>query len=149
MASKKEIFKEAMSICERNKAPEALTKALAELLEPKKGGGAPVNWDEFTKKDADGNVTYILDSISGKWLPATSEFFYTDTQGKGCPGTDRLKRLSKEGELIRRQHARAIAATEKAVMTDVLSKAITPEQGKAMIDKAHATKPDFSKMRVK
>lgn len=145
MASKADIFKSAMEVCTKYKASKELVADLTELLKPR-SGGAITNWDEVTKKDADGNVTEILCSVSNKWLPATADFFYTDTQGKGCPGTDKLKRLSKQGETIRRQHAKTIVATERAVMADILSGDMDVQKGKAMIDKARATKPDYSKV---
>jgi len=145
MASKADIFKSALEICTKYKASKELVSDLTELLEPR-NGGAVVDWDEVLKKDGNGDVIEMLCSVSDVWLPATAEFFYTDTQGKGAPGTDKLKRLSKQGELIRRNFGKAINATEKAVMSDVLGGKMKPEAGKKIIDDARAGKPDYTKV---
>lgn len=146
MASKKEIFASAIEICNTHKVPAAFVAALTELLEPK-SGGASVDLSTVTKMVGD-KVTEIMCSLSGVWLPATSEFFYDDKSGKGIIGTDgaTLKRVSKQGETIRKQYTKSLAASEKGIMTDVLNGDIKPEEGKAKLEKIKAVKPDYSKV---
>jgi len=148
MATKKEIFEGTVSaviaLCDEHKVANKFRAALSAILEDNlapKAGGATVNIDEVTKKDADGNITHILCSVSSKFLPATEEFFYAEKNGKGING---LKRVSKQGESIKKAHNKQLAATEKAIMTDVLDGVMTPEQGKAKLEKAKLEKPDFS-----
>lgn len=147
MASKKEIFASAMDICKQHKVPAAFVADLTTLLEPK-SGGASVDLSTVTKTNDKGDVTEIQCSVSGVWLPATGDFFYNDAAGKGIKGTDgaMLKRVSKQGEAIRKQHTKSIAATEKAIMTDVLNGDLKPEEGKAKLEKAKAVKPNYSKV---
>jgi len=147
MASKKEIFASAMEICKEHKVSEKFTAALTALLEPKSGGSS-VDLSTVTKVDGNGQVTEIQCSLSNVWLPATSAFFYEDKSGKGIKGTDgsMLKRVSKQGEAIRKQHTKVLAATEKAIMTDVLNGDLKPEEGKAKLEKAKAVKADYSKV---
>jgi len=140
MATKKEIFASAMAICAEHKAPKQLVEALTVLLEPK-AGGATVNLDEVTKKNGNGEITEIMCSVSGKFLPATVEYFYEDKSGKGING---LRRLSRQAESIRKDAAKVATTSERAIMSDVLDGKLTPEQGKAKIEKIKATKPDYS-----
>jgi len=155
MASKKEIFEtvtnEVTALCDEhkvaNKFREALMNVLTDNLAPK-AAGASINIDEVTKKNADGKIAEIQCSVSGKFLPATKEFFYEDKAGKGIVGLDgsHLKRLSRQAESIRKQYIKTLAATEKAIMADVLDGVMTPEEGKAKLEKAKAIKPDYSKV---
>lgn len=148
MATKKEIFEtttEAVTaLCKQHnvngKVIEGITAILTENLAPK-AGGASVNIDEVTKKDENGNITEIMCSVSGKFLPATKDFFYEDKAGKGING---LKRLSRQAESIRKSFIKTLAATEKAIMADVLDGKMTPEAGKARLAKAKEAKPDYS-----
>lgn len=153
MATKKEIFEsttsEVQTLCEQSGTPKkfnvALMEILANHLEPK-AGGASVNIEDVTKTDADGNITEIQCSVSGVFLPATVEYFYEDKAGKGING---LKRLSRQAESVRKQYIKTLAATEKAIMADVLDGAMTPEEGKAKLVDAKAIKPDYSTVAVK
>ena len=148
MASKKEIFEtvqaQVAELTAKYKTPkefsEALNGIIVDSLAPK-SGGASVNIDEVTKKDADGNITHILCSVSGKFLPATKEYFYEDKAGKGING---LKRLSRQAEAIRKQFTKVINTSEKAVMADVLDGEMTVDEGKAKLQELKAQKPDYS-----
>lgn len=146
MASKKEIFASALEICKTHNAAPKFVEALTALLEPK-SGGSQVDLSTVTKMVGD-KVTEIQCSLSGVWLPATSAFFYDDKSGKGIKGTDgaMLKRVSKQGEAIRKQHTKTLSATEKGIMTDVLNGDIKPEAGKAKLETAKAIKADYSKV---
>jgi len=152
MATKKEIFEattsEVQELCKVSRTPvefnEKLMGILAKHLEPK-AGGASVNIEDVTKTNDKGEITEIQCSVSGVFLPATAEYFYEDKAGKGING---LKRLSRQAESIRKQHLKTIATTEKAIMVDVLDGKMTPEQGKAKLEKAKAVKPDYSNVSV-
>lgn len=152
MASKKEIFAAVSAavagLCEEHKVStkfkDSLNALLSLHLEPK-SGGAVVNLDEVTQKDASGKITHIKCSVSGKFLPATAEFFYEDKSGKGIGDTG-LKRLSKQAESIRKRHIKVVSTTEKAIMADVFDGKLTPEQGKIKLEKIKASLPDYSKV---
>lgn len=149
MATKREIFDTVTAavatLCATHKTPakfnEGLNSILASNLEPK-AGGASVNIEEVTKSK-DGKIVEIQCSVSGVFLPATPEFFYEDKSGKGING---LKRLSRQAESIRKAYIKTRGASEKAIMVDVLDGKITPEAGKARLEKAKAIKPDYSKV---
>lgn len=153
MASKREIFEAvsaaALELCEKhqvaNNVREGLQSIFDEHLAPK-SSGASVNLDEVTRKDEDGNIVEIQCAVSGAWLPASLDYFYEDKTGKGPVGTDgvALRRLSRQAEQIRKQAAKTLAATEKAIMADVLDGVMTPEEGKAKLEEAKAVKPDYS-----
>ena len=141
MATKKEVLNQALEILAKYKAPKQLVDEITVLLAPKKGG-ASINLDEVTKKDANGKIVEILCSVSNKWLPATPEFFYTEKDSsKGING---LKRISKQGESIRKAFNKQRAASEKAIMTDVIEGHMSPEEGKAKLAKLKQAKPDYS-----
>ena len=147
MATKKEIFEtvsaSVVALCAQYKTPvkfnESLTAILSDNLAPKTGG-ASINIEDVTKS-VDGKITEILCAVSGKFLPATRDFFYEDKNGKGING---LKRLSRQAESIRKQFTKVLSATEKAIMSDVLDGKITPEAGKARLLKAKEAKVDYS-----
>jgi len=110
--------------------PEGLGEVLSAHLAPKVGGGSAVNLDEVTRKDDEGNITEMLCSISGVWLPATEEYFYTDKAGKGVNG---LKRVSKQGESVKKGFLKAQRASEKGIMADFTSGDLDPEEAKQML----------------
>ena len=106
--TKKETFDTVIGLCEAHKAPKALVEALTEILEPK-GGGPVMDIDAVTKKDDQGNIVEIQCSLSGVFLPATSE---------------------------------------KAIMEDMLTKAITPEEATKKVTKLRESKPDYSTVGI-
>lgn len=141
MASKTETFNQVMEACETHNASDNLKEALRVILEPK-AAGATVNLDEVTRKNEKGEVVEIMCSVSGKFLPATAEFFYEEkAEGKGING---LKRLSRQAEAIRKTHIRNVTLSEKAIVQDILDGAISNEEGKAKIEALRNSKPDFS-----
>jgi len=154
MATKKEVFettsKAVEALCTQFKTPapfnEKLQAILADNLAPKTAG-MTVNLDEVTRKDANGKITEIQCSVSGKWLPATKEYFYEEkAEGKGIVALDgsHLKRLSRQAESVRKQFIKAQQASEKAVMADVLSGDLTPDKAKEALEAIKAKKPDYS-----
>ena len=148
MASKKELFENVSSavasFCDANsitaKVKSQLLDIINDTLAPK-AGGVSVDLESIVQRDVDGNITHILCSVSGKFLPASVDFFYEDKDGKGING---LKRLSRQAEGVRKRFIKELAATERAIMQDVLGGAITPEEGKAKLEEARAAKPDYS-----
>jgi len=140
MASKTEVLALVLVACTAHNAKAPLVEALTEILKPKTAG-ASINLDEVTRKDDNGNITHIMCALSGNFLPATAEFFYEDKDGKGING---LKRLSRQGEAIRKSHARNVMLSEKAIVSDILDGVITNEDGKAKIEALRASKPDYS-----
>lgn len=140
MASKAETLAAVLAACEQFNAKAPLVEALTEILKPKTAG-ASVNLDEVTRKDENGNVTHLMCSVSGIFLPATADFFYEDKEGKGING---LKRLSRQAEGIRKSHIRTVTVSEKAIVQDILDGVISNEEGKAKIEALRASKPDFS-----
>jgi len=140
MASKKEVLELVLEKCSEFNAKQPLVDALTAILAPKTAG-ATVNVEDVTQKDASGNITHILCSVSNKFLPATVDFFYEDKGGKGILG---LKRLSRQAEGIRKTHLRTVQVSEKAIVADILDGVITNEAGKAKIEALRNSKPDFS-----
>lgn len=139
MASKKEIFASAMEICKKHNASPKLVAELEEVLAPKKGGAAVNVEDVYVPKAKDGKA-YLLCSVSGLWLEATADNFYEDASETNKFGG--LKRLSRAAEAARKKAIAAKRATEAAVMQDMLTNAITPEEGKKQLAKVAG--PDFS-----
>jgi hypothetical protein len=146
MATKQETFNTVMELCETHKASKGLVAALTEILEPK-GGGPVMNLSEVTKTDENGVITHVECSLSGVFLPASELYFYADKSGKSkLIGTDgvHLKRNSRQADRIKKAHEKTVLASEKAIMDDVLNGEITPEAGKAKVEKLRATAPDYS-----
>lgn len=147
MATKQEIFDTVTTavaaLCATHKTPvkfnDELNLILSGNLAPK-AGGASINIEDVTKS-VNGKITEIQCSVSGIFLPASADFFYEDKAGKGIDG---LKRLSRQAESVRKTHIKTLAATEKAIMSDVLDGKMTPEAGKAKLEAAKAVKPDYS-----
>lgn len=113
-----------------------------ELYLKPKSGGARVNLEEVVKRDDSGVITHIQCSLSGVWLPATAEYFYEDKSEKG--GIDGLKRLSRQAEGVRKKHIKLVSTSEKAILHDVLSGAITNEDGQAKLAELENLVPDYS-----
>jgi len=124
-----------------------LAALLNDLLAPK-SAGLSVNLDDVTKRDANGKITHIMCSLSGKFLPATAEFFYEDKHGKGV-GETGLKRLSRQAEAIRKQHLKLVATSERAIMNDTIDKKISAEEARKKLEALKNSKPDYSKVTDK
>jgi len=128
MATKKEIFNQAMALCKEHKAPEALVKALTAILEPKKGGQV-VDIESIVKRDAKGEIAQIKCRLSGKFLPANSDNFFTDKNSK----LNGLYPVSKAADKIRKAAIQAFKASKEAITMDVLDGKIAPAEGKAKL----------------
>lgn len=154
MATKKEIHGNVSAavaeLCKANNVNGEIASGLQAILDTHlapKTGGAQIDVDSVTTKDKSGNITEMVCSVSGVSLPATVEYFYEDKNGSGFADTG-LKRLSRQGEGVRKSHNKSISATEKAIMSDVMEGVITPEDGKVKLAKAKATKPDYSGVKA-
>lgn len=139
--TKQETYETVMGLCEAHKAPTALVNELTEILKPK-GGGPVLNIDEVTHKDANGNIVEIQCSLSGVFLPATEEYFYADKSGKSK--LNGLKRNSRQADKIKKAHEKQVATSEKAIMEDMLSGDLKPEEATKKVTKLRESKPDYS-----
>jgi hypothetical protein len=143
--TKKETFVAVIGLCETYKAPKALVEALTEILEPK-GGGPVMDIDAVTKKDDQGNIVEIQCSLSGVFLPATEEYFYADKSGKSK--LNGLKRNSRQADKIKKAHEKSVATSEKAIMEDMLSGSLSPEEATKKVTKLRAGTPDYSTVGI-
>lgn len=145
MASKSDIFISALAILAKYNVPETkpLYVELKELLEPKKGGNA-VDINEIAKLNETGQVLEIKCSLSGVWLPATTENFYNEKDSKlvNVDGIG-LSRHSREGYKVKSDFAKTIKASKDAITADVMNEVITPAEGKERMA-ALPTEPDYS-----
>ena len=139
--TKKETFAAVIALCEEHKAPKTLVAALTEVLEPK-GGGPVMDIEAVTKKDEQGNIVEIQCSLSGVFLPATEEYFYADKSGKSK--LNGLKRNSRQADKIKKAHEKQVSTSEKAIMEDMLSGDLKPEEATKKVVKLRESKPDYS-----
>ncbi len=142
MATKQEIFKQAMSICTEAQASEVLVKQLTELLEPKKGG-MTVDIESIVKRDDAGTVTEIQCTLSGVWLPADLLNFGRDKNSKIIVGDVAMDRVSKQAYKIKHAATKAFSASKASITNDVLDEVITAAEGKALLAELSA-EPDYS-----
>jgi len=140
MATKKEIFESAMTICnELNLGEDAVAK-FTELLEPKKGGAA-FNIDDVVTRDEDGNITHILDSIFNVMVPVYDADGEPNFYAK--PDTELgWSRFSKAAEKSRKDREKTFKATEKAVFADLLAGLIDAERAKSLMEEAEAARKE-------
>ena len=140
MATKQEIMETVVGILTKAGVEEEVVASVTEVLRPK-AGGKPVDLSEVTRTDDEGNITEIQCSLSGVWLPATEEYFYVDKTGKGPNG---LKRVSKQGESVKKAFLKSQRASEKGIMADFTSGDLEPEDAKAMLADLETKVPDYS-----
>lgn len=144
----------ALAVIMENKVKPAIQEEintkLAELLGPK-SPGASVNIEDVVKRDASGYITELMCAVSGKFLPATLDYFYEDKSGKS-QFTDAngvaLRRLSRQAEGIRKVFTKQISASEKAILEDALSGAITQAEGQAKLAELRVATPDYSTVGI-
>lgn len=125
-------------------AQASLNAIFSKYLEPKQSGfGKKVDLSEVTKRDANGKITEILCSISGKWLPATSEFFYNETKGTGIGDTG-FRRGSKPGEATLKAFKRDQFKRQQELIAQAGASKITTEQLQKSLAALNSEKVDFS-----
>jgi len=140
--NKTEKWAEALVILDGVDA-EVVSK-LANLFEPK-AGGIKVDIEEVVTRDAEGNITEMVCSLSGVSLPATADYFYEDKSGDGIGGTG-LKRLSIQAEKARKEHAKMVKATKEAIKEDLYAGNIDVAEAKGM--EANIPGVDYSSVGV-
>jgi len=128
MATKKEIFNQAMALCKEHKAPESLVNAITAILEPKKGGQV-VDIESIVKRNEKNEIVQIKCRLSGKFLPADSDNFFTDKNSK----INGLYPVSKMADKLRKAAVAAFKASKEAITMDVLDGKIAPAAGKAKL----------------
>ncbi len=143
MASKAEILNTVTEILTAGAVDDAIIMSVAEVLRPK-AGGKVIDLSEVTQLDELGELENILCSISGVWLPATEEYFYADKAAKEGNGLNSLKRISKQGESIKKAFTKAMRASEKGIMADFTSGDLDPEEAKQMLAELATQSPDYS-----
>jgi len=140
LATKKEIFEGALAICNDLTLGDEAIVAFTNLLEPKKGG-AQFNIEDVTTVDESGVITHILDSVFNVMVPVF------DTEGNenfyAKPDTELgWSRFSKAAEKSRKDREKTFKATEKAVFSDLMSGAITPEDAKELMVSAETARKE-------
>ncbi len=133
------------------KIPNEVAKEVQGLIEKfvaPKAGGAVVDIETVVKRDGAGKITTMQCSLSGKWLPANLEHFYANKAAKEGDKLGGLKRLSMQGEQVRKQFAKVHLASKNAITNDIITKAITVDEGKRQLDKLEQTIPDFSGVKA-
>ena len=117
---------------------------IVEMVTPKTGGTV-TDVNEVANFDAEGKITAILCSLSKRWLPVYddegNENFYTDAKSDKFGG---FKRLSKAAESIRQKHAKALKATEAAVLADLLNPEVSLTEAEAQATLEAAKTVDYS-----
>lgn len=157
--SKKELYAEVnnsvIGLLTANKVDEDIIaevqKAIDASLKPGQFGATSVDLDSITKKNSDGELEEIKCSLSGAWLPATTEYFYEDLSGKSKLVTAdgiHLKRWSRQAEGIKKKFQTAQAKISQSITTRVLNGEISPEQGKIELQELSTEKPDYSEVRA-
>mgnify|MGYP006896539777 FL=1 len=156
--SKSELYKEVSENLKKlltaNKVSDAIIaevqKAIDASLKPGTFGGNSVDLSKVTKKDGSGKITEIQCNVSGKWLPASVDYFYEDLSGKSKIVVDgvALKRLSRQAEGIRKKFIAAQAKESQKITTQIIDGEISREEGKALLEQLATKQPDFSSVRA-
>lgn len=128
--SKSDVWAETLAILTANNVKEPVIASLRELLEPK-AGGAKIDVEEVVHRDEAGTITEIQCSLSGTFLPATTDYFYEDKSGDGIGGTG-LKRLSIQAEKARKEHAKQVKASKDGIKADLYAGDIDVETAKQL-----------------
>ena len=156
--SKKELYAEVsnnvIGLLKANKVNDKLLeevqKAIDASLKPGVFGANAVDINTVTKKDDSGKIVEIQCNVSGKWLPASVDYFYEDLSGKSKIVVDgvALKRLSRQAEAIRKKFIAAQAKESQKITAQVLNEEISNAEGKQLLADLAAQKPDFSEVRA-
>lgn len=126
------------------KAKAAISDIVAKYMKPKASGfGQKADLSAITKRDANGKIIEILCSISNKWLPATSEFFYTETKGEGIGGTG-FRRGSKPGEATLKAFRRDQFKKQQELIVSSAAGKLSSDELAKKLKKLEEQKVDFS-----
>ena len=128
--SKKETLALVLAVLSAHKVEDKVVAEITALLEPKKGG-AVLDINEIAKFE-DGELTHIMDSVTGVFMPLYDEDGNENFYAK--PDTQLgWSRLSRASEKARKEAEKAKKASTKAIMDDVLDGNITPEEAKELL----------------
>ncbi|MCI4435921.1 MAG: hypothetical protein JHC33_03815 [Ignisphaera sp.] len=128
--SKKETLALVLAVLSAHKVEDKVVAEITALLEPKKGG-AVLDINEIAKFE-DGELTHIMDSVTGEFMPLHDEDGNENFYAK--PDTQLgWSRLSRASEKARKEAEKAKKASTKAIMDDVLDGNITPEEAKELL----------------
>jgi len=139
--TKREIFESALVICTDLDLGESAVAKFTALLEPKKGG-AQFNIEDVTRKDENGTITHILDSVFNVFVPVF------DAEGEANfyekPDTELgWSRFSRAAEKSRKDCEKTFKATEKATFTDVMGGVLSPEEAKEIMTAAEVARKNL------
>ena len=156
--SKSELYKEVSENLKKlltaNKVSDAIIaevqKAIDASLKPGTFGGNSVDLSKVTKKDGSGKITEIQCNVSGKWLPASVDYFYEDLSGKSKIVVDgvALKRLSRQAEAVRKKFQQNQIKEEQKVTQEAIDGKIDAPTLAKKIRAIREAKPDFSSVRA-
>lgn len=145
MASKTELYNACSEELRKLGVEDKVIEVVNKYYKPK--SGRAVDIESVVKRDAQGNITHLQCSVSGKFLPADTDYFYEDKSGKGIEVDGVfLKRLSKQAEGVRKKHIAAQRKVIDELTNKMLNKEISVDEGNKLIAEAKALKPDFSKI---
>jgi len=141
--TKRELHEAVMNVCEEFNLPENVKAKLDELTAPKKGG-TKVSIEDITLTDDEGNITHILDSVFGVYIPVFDENGEPNFYEK--PDTQLgWSRFSKMAEKARKEAEKKFKATKEAVFTDLLAGNISNDEAQELISNAEAEKKEATK----
>ena len=136
--SKTEIWSEVQSVLEKYDVPNELVTELTNILEPKRGGGS-VDIESLVKRDVEGNIVELKCSLSGVFLPATAENFYSDKQGVGG-----FRRASRPATAIKKEFDKEQATVKASIVDELIAGNIDNTDAQAQIAELEAKTPDYS-----
>jgi len=156
--SKKELYAEVsnnvIGLLKANKVNDKLLeevqKAIDASLKPGVFGANAVDINTVTKKDGSGKIVEIQCNVSGKWLPASVDYFYEDLSGKSKIVVDgvALKRLSRQAEAVRKKFQQNQIKEEQKVTQEAIDGKIDAPTLAKKIRAIREAKPDFSSVRA-
>jgi hypothetical protein len=136
--TKKELHAEVMKVCEEFNLPEEVKAKLDALTAPKKGG-AKVSIEDITLTDDEGNITHILDSVFGVYIPVFDESGEPNFYEK--PDTQLgWSRFSKMAEKVRKEAEKKFKATKDAIFADLLAGSISNDEAQELLKEAEEAK---------
>lgn len=117
-------------------------------LKPKRNQG--ISLDEITERDEEGSIVRVQCQLSGRWLPATADYFPLSNKGRliGMDG-NLLKPYSLQAREIITNHRRQVKASIDGILTDIQNEDLPIEEVAALRERLIELKnsePDFSVM---
>ena len=136
--TKKKMNELVLEVCETHGISAEANAALDELTKPK-SGGAQIDINEIVSRDDAGTITHIFDTVIERWVPIFDEegnenFYVKEGTELG------YSRHSKFSEKLRKDAEKKFKATEKALLKDIVTGVITPEDGSIVLEEAEAAR---------